>query len=301
MVNFCPGCGIKLEKDFNFCPSCGMNLTGEKLSTNKIEQEFRTENVKMIICDNCGEENSESNVVCGDCGVKLTGKVIDKKVSLNKTPQTKSFEKNRPSTIEKKSPKVSVKNEVKVEDKTLDQNKLLLSVGGVIVVIVIILFASGVFDSGTVTNTGQTNFNTQSEGVDLSNITHINELQAKVDKDSTDLVSLLELAHLQNDSRMYEKAIINYKLYLQTKPEDADARIDMGVCYYNLKDYANAINEMTNALKYEPNHQIGHLNLGIVNLSAGNLEKSKEWLLKAVELDPNSEVGKRAQELLQSH
>mgnify|MGYP003514677669 FL=1 len=112
---------------------------------------------------------------------------------------------------------------------------------------------------------------------------------------------MLELAHLQNDSRMYEKAIINYKLYLQTKPEDADARIDMGVCYYNLKDYDNAINEMTNALKYEPNHQIGHLNLGIVNLSAGNLEKSKEWLLKAISLDPTSEVGKRAQELLQSH
>ncbi len=39
---------------------------------------------------------------------------------------------------------------------------------------------------------------------------------------------------------------------------------------------------MKQALKYEPGHQIGTLNLGIVNLAAGNLEKSKEWLEKAV-------------------
>ena len=56
----------------------------------------------------------------------------------------------------------------------------------------------------------------------------------------------------------------------------------MGVCYFNLQDYANAIAEMETALKYIPNHQIAHLNLGVVNLSAGNLEKSKEWLKKAV-------------------
>jgi hypothetical protein len=58
---------------------------------------------------------------------------------------------------------------------------------------------------------------------------------------------------------------------------------------------------MTKALEHSPNHQIGHLNLGIVNLAAGNVEKSKEWLQKAVALGPETEVGKRAQELLTSH
>ena len=84
-------------------------------------------------------------------------------------------------------------------------------------------------------------------------------------------------------------------------PKDTDARVDMGVCYFNLQDYANAIAEMETALTYNPNHQIAHLNLGVVNLSAGNLEKSKEWLKKAVALNPTSEVGVKAQQLLNNH
>ena len=85
------------------------------------------------------------------------------------------------------------------------------------------------------------------------------------------------------------------------QPRDADARVDMGVCYYNLGDFNTAITEMETALKYNPHHQIALLNLGIVNLSAGNLEKSKEWLEKAVNENPNTDVGKRAKELLESH
>jgi Tfp pilus assembly protein PilF len=58
---------------------------------------------------------------------------------------------------------------------------------------------------------------------------------------------------------------------------------------------------METALKYSPKHQIAHLNLGIVNLAARNVDASKEWFKKTTELDPNSEAGKRATELLSSH
>ena len=75
----------------------------------------------------------------------------------------------------------------------------------------------------------------------------------------------------------------------------------MGVCYFNLRDYTNAIEEMETALKYSPNHQIAQLNLGIVNLAAGNVEKSKEWLKKAYDINPTNEVGQRAEQLLKNH
>jgi tetratricopeptide (TPR) repeat protein len=75
----------------------------------------------------------------------------------------------------------------------------------------------------------------------------------------------------------------------------------MAICFYNLGDNTTAISEMETALKYNPKHQIAHLNLGIVNLAARNIEASKEWFKKTAELDPNSEAGKRAQELLNSH
>lgn len=58
---------------------------------------------------------------------------------------------------------------------------------------------------------------------------------------------------------------------------------------------------MERAIKIKPKHQIGLLNLGVVNLTAGNLEKSKEWLKKAINIDPNSQYAKRAQELLKAH
>jgi tetratricopeptide (TPR) repeat protein len=106
---------------------------------------------------------------------------------------------------------------------------------------------------------------------------------------------------LLQDSKLFEKAISNYKKYLVKNPENADARVDMGICFYNLGDYPAAISEMENALKYQPKHQIAHLNLGIVNLTARNIDASKEWFRKTVKLDPNSEAGKRAQELLSSH
>jgi tetratricopeptide (TPR) repeat protein len=111
----------------------------------------------------------------------------------------------------------------------------------------------------------------------------------------------LHLAHLQQDSKLFEKAIGNYKKYLEKNPKNADALVDMGICFYNLGDYKSAINEMENALKYQPKHQIACLNLGIVNLAAQNIAESKEWFKKTIELNPNSEAGKRAQELLTSH
>lgn len=112
---------------------------------------------------------------------------------------------------------------------------------------------------------------------------------------------VLKLANLQSDAGLYEDAINSYQNYLDKNPENADARIDMGIAYFNLQNYSLALKEMERALKYEPGHQIGHLNLGIVNLQSGNLEISKDWLRKAVELDKNSEAGKRAAEILSNH
>jgi tetratricopeptide (TPR) repeat protein len=129
----------------------------------------------------------------------------------------------------------------------------------------------------------------------------INDLETKVKLNPDDYKSLLELAHLKNDSGLFDAAIQNYKTYLDKNPKDADARVDMGVCYFNLQDFPSAIKEMETALKYVPNHQIAHLNLGVVNLSAGNIEKSKEWLKKAYNLNPANEVGKKAEQLLNNH
>jgi tetratricopeptide (TPR) repeat protein len=191
-----------------------------------------------------------------------------------------------------------------IEGKNLNPKVLYGILIGGFAVIAIIILTSGMLDSASVNtevmNQNQVQTNTNS-GVNLNNMQMINDLEAKIKQNPEDYNSLLQLAHLKNDSGLFEAAIQNYKTYLEKNPKDADARVDMGVCYFNLQDYPNAIKEMETALKYAPDHQIAHLNLGVVNLSAGNIEKSKEWLKKAYDIDPTSEVGKKAEQLLNNH
>ena len=231
-------------------------------------------------CNECGYKFDREFKFCPECGTKVQTSKINK--------NNKSFKNT-----------VSSDQEKKLDPKVLYG----ILVGGV-AVIAIILLTSGLFDSTTVSNI-PVNQNQQqtgmSSGVNLNNMQAINDLEEKIKQNPEDYTSLLQLAHLKNDSGLFEAAIQNYKIYLDKNPKDADARVDMGVCYFNLKDFNNAIKEMETAIKYVPNHQIAHLNLGVVNLSAGNLEKSKEWLKKAYDLNPTNEVGIKAQQLLNNH
>ena len=231
-------------------------------------------------CNECGYKFDKEYKFCPECGTKV---------------HTAKNNKNN------KTVKNTISNDL---DKKLDPKVIYgILVGGIAVIIIIIL-TSGILDTTPVVNT-PLNQNQQqmgsSSGVNLNNIQMINDLEAKVKQNPEDYQSLLQLAHLKNDSGLFEAAIQNYKTYLEKNPKDADARVDMGVCYFNLQDFANAIKEMETALKYVPNHQIAQLNLGVVNLSAGNLEKSKEWLKKAYDINPTNDVGIKAQQLLNNH
>jgi TolA-binding protein len=304
MVKYCPSCGTRLEQEFNFCPSCGFDLRNIA-GTEPEEKKNQEPSVKrVVVCDNCGEENDEGNNICSYCGAPLKGAKIERvsrsgKLNEEKKPAVKKVKASGKSqTGMKISPSKSAETST---PKELNQKKLLLILAGVVVVVFIILYSSGILNSTEPDQVTQNQVSNQSSGVDLNNVQRINELEEKVKNNPEDTDALLELAHLRNDSGMYDKAIVDYQKYLEKVPKDPDARIDMGVCYYNLKNYDEAIKQMKLAVKYSPKHQIGYLNLGIVNLAAGNIEKSREWLQQAVQLDPNTEMGKRAQELLDSH
>lgn len=230
-------------------------------------------------CGECGFEFDRDYKFCPECGTKtaVTGgsKKSDKSIQSKKAEITKD------------------------DDKQLDP-KIIFGIFAVgILAILIIMYVTGSFDSPTV---NQTSVPTQTgSGVDLNNLNLIKELEEKIKANPEDYKTLLDLAHLKNDSGFFEQAILNYRTYLERHPDDADARIDMGVCYFNLRDYDNAKKEMLKALEYSPKHQIGYLNLGVVTLSAGNREESKEWFQKAIEINPTTDVAKRAEELLKSH
>jgi len=98
-----------------------------------------------------------------------------------------------------------------------------------------------------------------------------------------------------------DQAIIYYKKYLVLNEKDPDARVDLGICYFEQGDKDRAIAEMKRAITYAPKHQLAYFNLGIVTLSSGNLEEAASWFKKCIEVAPGTETARRAQELISQH
>lgn len=289
-MKLCAECGFKIEGEYKFCPNCGSQINSEMQSPSKTTEKFE----ELLICKNCGEENPVDNSTCFSCGVPLSG-------NKNKSQVIAKQEVKKNGQKQTNRENVSANKENVNEEKALDNKKLLIISSVVIVIFILALKFSGVFDSGIQKNVVPVNEQSSSSGVNLANMEEITKLENLVTANPDDMESTLHLSHLLQDSGLFDKAITNYKKYLTKNPDNADARVDMAICYYNLGDNTTAISEMETALKYSPKHQIAHLNLGIVNLAARNIDASKEWFKKTAELDPNSEAGKRATELLSSH
>jgi tetratricopeptide (TPR) repeat protein len=289
-VNYCAECEFKIEGEFKFCPNCGSQIVSVVNPQGKVTKNSE----EFIICKNCGEENPVENSDCFSCGIPLKG-------NKNKKKGLTKLEPKRNDSNKTDIKNYSDNRKIIKQEKVLDNKKILIISSAILVIFIFALVFSGVFDSEVKQNITQVDNQSTEPGVNLANVEEINELEKKVNANPDDLESALHLAHLLQDSGLFEKAITNYKKYLTKNPENADARVDMAICFYNLGDNTTAISEMEAALKYQPKHQIAHLNLGIVNLTARNIEASKEWFKKTAVLDSNSEAGKRAQELLTSH
>jgi len=193
------------------------------------------------------------------------------------------------------------------ENKSKEINYVKLVYGTLLLAFVgmIVLYSTGTFDGPKVVETNG-NFNSESDEhnhstVDLNSLNEIKLLEEKVKNNPDDFKSLLSLSHLLNDSGFYDKAIENYKKYLTKDSKNVDVIIDMGVCYYQLGDFDSAIKTMENGVSINPKHQIGNFNLGIVNSAKGNNLKSQEYFEKAIKIDPNSDIGIKAKNLLDNH
>lgn len=175
---------------------------------------------------------------------------------------------------------------------------VLLFIGG------FILITSGIFDTHEVAANqhNHTNNNTNmGSSVDLNKINEINRLEEIVKNNPDNHEALLNLGHLLNDNGFFERAVEKYQTYLKTHADNADVIVDLGVCYFEMKNYEKSIDVIKSALKVNPKHQIAHFNLGIVNLANGNMVEAEQWWQKARDIDPNTNIGKKAEELLKSH
>ncbi len=135
-------------------------------------------------------------------------------------------------------------------------------------------------------------------------------LEEAVKASPNDPAALLRLANALHDAGALPRAIEMYGRYLAIKPRDPDARVDMGSCFYQMglldtanagSYFARALTEMNRAHVDNPTHQPAVFNMGVVNLQMGNLEESNRWFREAVRINPGSDLGKRAQQMLDQH
>ncbi|MEW6510060.1 MAG: tetratricopeptide repeat protein, partial [Bacteroidota bacterium] len=146
--------------------------------------------------------------------------------------------------------------------------------------------------------------NSAPAGIDLA------PLERAVAAAPNDAAALLRLANALHDNAMLPRAIDTYKKYLTIRAKDPDARTDLGICYFQMAqiDTVNAFallqsaaQEMTRAHQDAPSHQPSAFNLGVVYLHMGKLEESNKWFKEAVALNKDSDLGRRAQNILSQH
>lgn len=279
----CSECGGVLSGGESSCPHCGAVLEQAKGAAQRSRR-----------CDVCGHENSGVGAYCESCGARLSF-----------SPQPKSpvqqAQVPKPTRPEKKKP----------VPKTGSRFEWWHIAAG----ISILVFA-GIFIYTEITRPKPESHTHENVSPDAAAVMkEIDKLQSAIDANPNDAAAVLRLANMLHDfslqdPRLLNRAVQAYQRYLQIDPANPDARVDLGIVYFELarvdslnarQYFGKAINEMEAVAKAHPTHQPAAFNLGIVNLHAENTEESNRWFKRAVDISPTSDLGTRAKRMLEGH
>ena len=306
----CGDCGAAISQDDDYCSQCGAKIERPSLRTSSI-----TDEAKLEGCHVCGHENVNAGRYCESCGAELgisPGDQGEFDSARTKPVSETSGSSPRGKKRGKKHHNLQAggKSKKKSPRRKFEPWQIL---SGSAVLILIGFFVYGEASRDVPTSQAHVHENVPPESAAM--LQEISRLEKVVESNPRDGASMLRLANLLHDNSMHDRrllfrAIDAYKKYLAISPVNPDARVDLGICYYELArtDTVNArqlisqaINEMETVYEANPGHQAAAFNLGIVNLSAGSMEKSNDWFQKALKIDPKSNLGQRAQKLLAQH
>lgn len=238
-----------------------------------------------IVCRQCGSELIRKDISCPSCGVAVDW--VDAAAEFDTASQKNATKKE------------IQENESQIKKSSGILSSQLILVASAVVVLAVVVYIEFLEKRPSPEISQQDSGQTMSAPKQLP--AEVQELENSVAANPDDMSLTLQLANQMQDYNLFERAIPYYKVYLKMNPNNADVRVDMGICYKELGNFTEAEGEMKMALHYVPNHLNAHFNLGIVYLSEGNIEEANKWFKETVALNPNSEVGKRAQQLLTQH
>ncbi len=290
----CSECGNELSRGDRFCPKCGARIDDGTPQTKST--------AASLTCEICGHVNTHTGAYCEACGAKLPGRTFGEPAPVEKSPA---------STSQKKKAISRNAQPFRFQPRHYAAGVFVIALLGYFI------YLELQRDTGEHLHTGMQVPATQGSSSQPPKeiLDAIERLETQVRDNPTNDGAKLLLANALHDAgmhdpRMLPRAIDAYKEYLKKKPDDPNARVDLGICYFELGKldttrkgslFSMAISEMESAMKTSPTHQPGAFNLGIVYLYAGNVKESNRWFKKAIDLNPESDLGKRAKDILDQH
>lgn len=129
----------------------------------------------------------------------------------------------------------------------------------------------------------------------------IDELRAALERNPNDTAALLALANLNFDIQRWARAEELYRRYLALRPEDPDARTDLGVVLRAQGRIEEALQEFRAAQQVDPRHWQARFNeVLVLGFDQGRLEAAQERWLELRNLAPDEPAVERLGEELRT-
>jgi cytochrome c-type biogenesis protein CcmH/NrfG len=275
----CGACGAPLEGGSAVCGKCG-----EKVELPAGLAGTDAPSLPQT-CPVCGHTNSPAGRYCESCGATLGRAPAPKRAAAAPRPAGRRIEGWK------------------------------LATGGAVVVLVA-LFGYLEWSRTPATTGGEVQQAQPSQTGSMEPpMEEVRRLRDAVRANPGSADDLLRLANRLHDMglqapSLLPEAIDTYGKYLRLKPADPNARVDLGICYFELgrtdslqsgELFRSSVREMETAIRSAPTHQPAAFNLGVVTLFMGDTEASTKWFRKTIELGPETELGRRAKNLLAQH
>jgi len=110
------------------------------------------------------------------------------------------------------------------------------------------------------------------------------------------VAALVNLGGLYNDIGDTDQALEFLEKALALDPEDCKARSNLGNVYYSTGRYPDAMFEYLRAVKTDPKCYSSLYNIGVAFADAGMFREAVSWWKKVVEVAPETEAARSAQE-----
>jgi len=309
-ANFCPQCGNEITADYKFCPKCGSRLP-EVTSTGKAETPARdSSDGETLVCPTCGYQNAAGAESCESCGSSLKHVARSKaertdaprvQVSASAEPQKREPPKEKREKPKQDTTAKAEKHGFRLEPTQIGYIAAAVFLGAVLTYGIMSTKSNS---SSQQDNSGQADQQAQQgqQGQPSADVLHeIDRLRQVVDKNPSDLGSTLQLANMLQDNTFYDQAAVYYKRYMDKVPTNVDARVDYGVTLFEGGHPQDALVQLKEAVKENPRHQVAYFNLGIVYLNVQDIADANAAFKKCAAIDPNTDVGKKAEQTLEEH